>query len=68
MAGKPLRRRVAEMAKIRTGAGYMAEWEQLDHRTFQITEHKCAIAGVAQQRQHAYVCEVLCSESSFRPP
>src|SRR5712692_3460655 len=35
MAGKPLRRRVAEMAKIMTGAGYMAEWEQLDHRTFQ---------------------------------
>ena len=58
MAGKPLRRRVAEMAKIMTGAGYMAEWEQLDHRTFQITEHNCAIACVAQQCQHACVCEL----------
>ncbi|MDA2913934.1 transcriptional regulator [Acidobacteriia bacterium AH_259_A11_L15] len=58
MAGKPLRRRVAEMAKIMTQAGYMAEWEQLDHRTFQITEHNCAIASVAQQCQHACVCEL----------
>ena len=58
MAGKPLRRRVAEMAKIMTQAGYMAEWEQLDHRTFQITEHNCAIRCVAQQCQHACVCEL----------
>src|SRR6266852_1306474 len=58
MAGKPLRGRVAEMAKIMTGAGYMAEWEQLDHRTFQITEHNCAVACVAQQCQHACVCEL----------
>lgn len=58
MAGKPLRRRVAEMAKIMTQAGYMAEWEQLDHHTFQITEHNCAIASVAQQCQHACVCEL----------
>jgi predicted ArsR family transcriptional regulator len=58
MAGKPLRRCVAEMAKIMTRAGYMAEWEQLDHRTFQITEHNCAIACVAQQCQHACVCEL----------
>lgn len=58
MAGKPLRRRVAEMAKIMTEAGYMAEWEQLDQRRFQITEHNCAIARVAQQCQHACVCEL----------
>ena len=58
MSGKPLRRRVAEMAKIMTQAGYMAEWEQLDQRTFQITEHNCAIACVAQQCQHACVCEL----------
>lgn len=58
MAGKPLRGRVAEMAKIMTGAGYMAEWEQLDRRTFQITEHNCAIARVAQQCQHACGCEL----------
>ena len=58
MAGKSLRRRVAEMAKIMTEAGYMAEWEQLDHRTFQITEHNCAVACVARQCQHACVCEL----------
>ena len=58
MAGKPLRQRVAEMAKIMTRAGYMAEWEQLDHRTFQITEHNCAIARVAQQCQQACMCEL----------
>ena len=58
VAGKRLRQRVAEMAKIMTEAGYMAEWEQLDQRTFQITEHNCAIACVAQQYQHACVCEL----------
>jgi len=58
MAGKALRQRVAEMAKIMAEAGYMAEWKQLDHRTFQITEHNCAIFSVAQQCQHACVCEL----------
>ena len=58
VAGKRLRQRVAEMAKIMTEAGYMAKWEQLDHRTFQLTEHNCAIACVAQQYQHACVCEL----------
>lgn len=58
MAGKPLRGRVAELAKIMTQAGYMAEWRQLDHRTFQITEHNCAIACVAQQYPQACVCEL----------
>lgn len=58
MARKSLRARVAEMAKIMTEAGYMAEWKQLDQRTFQITEHNCAIACVAQQCQHACVCEL----------
>ncbi len=58
MAGKPLRRRVAEMAKIMTQTGYMTEWKQLDHRTFQIVEHNCAVACVAQQCQHACMCEL----------
>jgi predicted ArsR family transcriptional regulator len=58
MAGKSFRERVAEMAKIQSQSGYMAEWKQLDHHTFQITEHNCAIARVAQQCQHACVCEL----------
>lgn len=49
MVGKPLRRRVAEMTKIMTQAGYMAEWKQVDHHTFLITEHNCAISCVAQE-------------------
>ena len=58
MAGKSLRRRVAEMAKIMTQTGYMTGWKQLDHRTFQIVEHNCAVACVAQQCQHACMCEL----------
>ena len=58
MAGKPLRRRVAEMAKIMTEVGYMAKWRQLDARTFQITEYNCAISCVAQQCQQACEAEL----------
>ena len=58
MAGKPLRRRVAEMAKIMTQAGYMAKWRQLNARTFEITEYNCAISCVAQQCQHACQAEL----------
>ena len=58
MAGKRFEERLAEMAKIQSESGYMAEWKQLDHGTFQITEHNCAIARVAQQCQHACVCEL----------
>jgi len=58
VATKRLPQRVAEIAKIMTEAGYMAEWEQLDHRTFQIAEHNCAIACVAQHYQHACMCEL----------
>jgi predicted ArsR family transcriptional regulator len=58
LAGKPLRLRVAELARIMTEAGYMAEWEELGRRTFQITERNCAIACVAQQCQQACVCEL----------
>ena len=58
MAGKSFQERVAELAKIQSASGYMAEWKQLDQRTFQITEHNCAIARVAQQCQHACMCEL----------
>ena len=58
MVGKTLRGRVAEMAKIMTEAGYMADWQQLDAGTFQITEHNCAISCVAQQCPHACKCEL----------
>ncbi|MFQ5663349.1 MAG: helix-turn-helix transcriptional regulator [Terriglobia bacterium] len=58
MAGKSLPERVAEMAKIMTEAGYMAEWDELDARSFQITEHNCAISCVAQQCHHACECEL----------
>lgn len=58
MAGKPLGERVAEMARIMTEAGYMAEWEQVDAHTFQITERNCAISCVAQECQYACDAEL----------
>lgn len=58
MVGKSLRERVAEMATIMTEAGYMAEWQQLNARTFEITERNCAISEVAQQCHHACAAEL----------
>jgi DeoR family suf operon transcriptional repressor len=49
MDGKPLRERVAELAKIRTEEGYMADWEELDQNIFLLKEHNCAICHIARQ-------------------
>ncbi len=68
MVGKTLRDRVAEMAKIMTEAGYMAEWEQLDARTFQITEHNCAISCVAQECHQACESELAMLRGLLKAP
>lgn len=44
-----LQNRVAELAKIRTEEGYMAEWEKKDSRTFILRELNCAICQIAKQ-------------------
>lgn len=55
MKSKKLPGRIAEMVKIMTAAGFMAEWRQLDNRTFEITQRNCAIKSVAERCQ--YACE-----------
>lgn len=55
MNGKPLKERVAELAKIRTEEGYMADWQELDRNTFLLREHNCAICQIA------HTCPMACS-------
>lgn len=50
--------RVAEIAAILDEDGYLADWEQLDDGTFRITEHNCAVLGVARRFGQACVTEV----------
>jgi predicted ArsR family transcriptional regulator len=47
--GKPLAERVAGLARILSGEGYLAEWEQEDEDTFWLREHNCAVHDVAAQ-------------------
>jgi iron-sulfur cluster biosynthesis transcriptional regulator SufR len=55
LVGKTLKERVAELAKIRSEEGYMAEWEALDERAFVLREHNCAICQIAKK------CQSVCS-------
>ncbi|MCX8103977.1 MAG: transcriptional regulator [Candidatus Bipolaricaulota bacterium] len=55
MNGRSLRERVAELARIRTEEGYMADWEELGKNRFLLTEHNCAICQIAQR------CPTACS-------
>lgn len=47
MAGRDLPEQVAELARIQTEKGYLAEWEQLDDGSLALVEHNCAIAKIA---------------------
>ena len=58
MASKDLEGRVAEMAKIQSESGYMADWRRLDAKTFELTEHNCAILQVAHNCPQACDCEL----------
>lgn len=55
MNGTSLKERVAELAKIRTEEGYMADWEELSKNKFLLTEHNCAICQIAHK------CPTVCS-------
>lgn len=55
MAEKDLEERVAELARIRSEQGYMADWKKLNKDTFLMREHNCAICQVARQ------CTQACS-------
>ena len=49
LAGRPFPDKVAEMARILDEDGYLAEFEALPDGSFRITEHNCAILGIARR-------------------
>jgi DeoR family transcriptional regulator, suf operon transcriptional repressor len=49
LGDRPFPERVSELARILDEDGYLAEFEALDDGTFRITEHNCAILGVARR-------------------
>ncbi len=56
--GKSLKERVAELARIRTEEGYMADWEALDDGRVLLKEHNCAICQIAQRAPQACRAEL----------
>jgi len=48
MEGKPLRERVATLAALQNGKGYMADWNDEGER-FVLTERNCPVVRVAQE-------------------
>ena len=50
--------RVAELAAILDEDGYLAEWERVDAATYRITEHNCAVLGVAARYGQACSSEI----------
>jgi DeoR family transcriptional regulator, suf operon transcriptional repressor len=50
--------RVAELAAILDEDGYLAEWERVDADTYRITEHNCAVLGVAARYGQACSSEI----------
>ncbi len=58
MLGRNFEDRVAEMARIQSEAGYMAESRRLDDKKCELTERNCAILHVAQNYPEASDCEM----------
>ena len=55
LAGKALRERIEELARIRDEEGYMARFEEAEN-DYILTEHNCPIAVIAQE--YPRVCEI----------
>ncbi len=55
LAGKALRERIEELARIRDEEGYMARFEEAED-DYILTEHNCPIAVIAQE--YPRVCEI----------
>jgi len=53
-----LEERVAEMARILTEAGYMADWRKVDERTYALCEHNCAVFEAAKECSSICACEL----------
>jgi DeoR family suf operon transcriptional repressor len=49
LEGRPFPEKVAELARILDEDGYLADFESLADGSYRITEHNCAILGVARR-------------------
>ena len=58
LEGKDLAEQVAELARLQSEAGYLAEWEKIDENTFILKEHNCTIARVASHYPQACTFEL----------
>jgi DeoR family suf operon transcriptional repressor len=58
LAGLRFEQQVAELARILDEDGYLAEFEHRPDGTFVITEHNCAILGVARRFGEACTTEI----------
>jgi predicted ArsR family transcriptional regulator len=56
--GKSLADRVAGLAQILSGEGYLAEWEQGEDQIFWLREHNCAVHDVAEAFSAACASEL----------
>jgi DeoR family suf operon transcriptional repressor len=59
LEGKPLAERVAGLAHILDGEGYLADWEQENESTFWLRERNCAVRDVAAHFSAACNSELL---------
>ena len=58
LAGKPLKERVKELARIRTEEGYWCDWEELADGRFLLIERNCAICQIAKRTPQACRAEL----------
>jgi len=58
LAGKSLEGQVAEVTAILDEDGYLAAWERLPDGTYRVTEHNCAVLGVAKRYGQACSSEI----------
>jgi DeoR family suf operon transcriptional repressor len=56
--GRPFPDKVSELARILDEDGYLADFQSLPDGSFRITEHNCAILGVARRWGLACVTEI----------
>jgi DeoR family suf operon transcriptional repressor len=58
LAGRPFAERVAELARLLDGEGYLAAFEELPDGAFRLTEHNCTIIDVAQRSDWPCLTEI----------
>lgn len=58
LRGRGFAERVAELARILDEDGYLADFEAMPDGTFRITEHNCAVLGVARRWGMACTTEI----------